>query len=184
MSGPARGMWGPAGQPGGGLNHLEGSTGGRADSTHAAAFNLLTNVAHQLLCRTGPGGVIPANINVPSGPSNIFQDYTVWYILDQAVCDELRRMLAFAPVRYPPFFFFFFVSLFLIHFTHCPYSPTSAVSLTSTSALVVSPRTTPSLATAFATTLPSLLVRPSTLASCSLSGPLTLRLSSSTLVVL
>jgi hypothetical protein len=72
MSSPACGMWGPAGQPGSGLNHLKGSTSGRADSTHAAVFNLLTNVAYQLLCCTGLGGVILANINVPLGPSNIF----------------------------------------------------------------------------------------------------------------
>jgi hypothetical protein len=99
MSGPARGMWGPGSQPGGGLNHLQGSTGGTATSTHNDAFVHLNNVAHQLLTRTAPGSVIPVNINIPQGPANLNQHYAVWYILDQAVCDELRRIFAFAPVR-------------------------------------------------------------------------------------
>jgi hypothetical protein len=72
MSSPAYSMWGPASQLGSGLNYLKGSTSGRADSTHTAAFNLLTNVAYQLLCCTGLGSVILANINVLLGPSNIF----------------------------------------------------------------------------------------------------------------
>lgn len=94
-----RGMWGPNGQPGGGLNHLQGSTGGNASHTHSEAYDHLTDVAHQILTRTRPESVIPVNINIPHGPTNFNQHYTVWYILDMAVCDELRRILAFAPVR-------------------------------------------------------------------------------------
>ncbi|KAF9697374.1 hypothetical protein EKO04_004571 [Ascochyta lentis] len=98
MSAPARGMWGPGGQPGGGLNHLQGSTGGSVNSTHSAAFDHLVNVAHQLVTCTTAGSVIPANINIPQGPANFNQHYTVWYIMDEAVADEICRILAFAPI--------------------------------------------------------------------------------------
>lgn len=98
MATPNRGMWGPGNQPGGGHNHLQGSTGGAATSTHAQAFTYLTNVAHQVLTRTAPGSVIPVNISITQGPANFNQHYTVWYIMDVAVADELRRILAFAPV--------------------------------------------------------------------------------------
>src|SRR5690242_13508 len=94
-----RGVWGPGGQQGGGVNHLQASTGGLATSTLAQASNHLTTIAHQLLTRTSPGSVIPVNISVPQGPANFNQHYTVWYILDLAVADELRRIFAFAPVR-------------------------------------------------------------------------------------
>lgn len=99
MAAPNRGLWGPGGQPGGGVNHLQASTNGTATSTHAAAFNYLSNIAHQLLTRTGPGSVIPININIPYGPASVYQNYTVWYILDVAVADEFRRVLALASVR-------------------------------------------------------------------------------------
>ena len=84
---------------GGGVNHLQASTSGTATSTHLAAFDLVSDVAHQLLTRTGPGSVIPINISILNGPANIHQNYTVWYILDTAVADEFRRILAFASVQ-------------------------------------------------------------------------------------
>jgi hypothetical protein len=81
------------------MNSLQLATGGTATSTHSDAFNQLNTLAHQLLTRTAPGSVIPANIHIPRGPANFQQSYTVWYILGQQVSDELRRVFAFAPVR-------------------------------------------------------------------------------------
>lgn len=107
---PPRGLWGPGGQQGGGVNHLAASTGGTVNSTYAGAFDHVSNLAHALLTRTTAGSVIPVNINIPAGPANLQQNYTVWYILDVAVADELRRILAFASVRSC------FVSLFFLVF--------------------------------------------------------------------
>jgi hypothetical protein len=67
--------------------------------------------------------------------------------------------------------------------TNSSYSPRFDASLTSSSALVVSRRTTHPSALAFATTLPSSLVHPSTLDSCSPSASPTSRPTSSTPVV-
>jgi hypothetical protein len=134
MANPNRGMWGPGGQPGGGHNHLQASTGGRANSTHEQAFNYLTDVAHRVLTRTAPGSVIPVNVNVPRGPANFAQLYTIWYILDRVVADELRRIFAFAPLRLFP------LSLCLL--LTCLYRLTSAASPTSSSVRVTNPRTT------------------------------------------
>ncbi|KAF9695108.1 hypothetical protein EKO04_007218 [Ascochyta lentis] len=92
-------MWGPGGQPGSSLNHLQGSTSGSVNSTHSAAFNHLVNVAHQLVTCTTARSVIPANINIPQGPANFNQHYTVWYIIDKAVANKIRRILAFAPIN-------------------------------------------------------------------------------------
>jgi hypothetical protein len=105
MAAPDRGMWGPGSQPGGGVNHLQASNGGSATSTYASAYEYFSNIAHGLLTRTGPGSVIPVNINVPLGPANLQQQYTVWYILDAPVADEFRRILAFASVRNSPSLF-------------------------------------------------------------------------------
>jgi hypothetical protein len=99
MNAPNRGIWGPGGQQGGGVNHLQASNGGSSNGTHADAFNHFSDLAHQLLTRTGPDSIIPININVPLGPANLQQQYTVWYILDAAVADEFCRVLAFASVR-------------------------------------------------------------------------------------
>ena len=60
-------------------------------------MSVMEDVAHRLLTRTAPNSVVPATVRIPDAsiqPS----DYQVWYILDTAVADELRRVLATAPV--------------------------------------------------------------------------------------
>ncbi|XPS91093.1 hypothetical protein M3J09_000517 [Ascochyta lentis] len=80
--------------------------------------------------------------------------------MDEAVADEIRRILAFAP------------------------RSISVVSLTTSSVLATSPRTTLFSVLVSAITPLLSLVRPFTLASCSPSAPPTSRLSSFTPVVL
>ncbi|KAJ4384402.1 hypothetical protein N0V86_000001 [Didymella sp. IMI 355093] len=93
MSAPNRGLWGPAGQQGSSVNHLQASSGGTATSTHIQAFNHFSDIAYGLLTRTGPNSIIPVNINVPSRSANFQQHYTVWYIMDAA--PEIRRVANF-----------------------------------------------------------------------------------------
>jgi hypothetical protein len=91
MAAPARGVWAANGS-----NHLAFATGGQANSTYANAATDLQNIAHRLLTRNYPNAAI-AVINVQGGID--MNDYSVWYILDREVANELRRVLAMASVR-------------------------------------------------------------------------------------
>ena len=91
MAAPARGVWAANGS-----NHLAFATGGQANSTYANAATDLQNIAHQLLTRNYPtAAVVVVNVQ---GAINM-NDYSVWYILDRDVANELRRVLSMASVR-------------------------------------------------------------------------------------
>jgi len=92
MAAPARGIWAANGS-----NHLAFATGGQANSSYANAATDLQNIAHRLLTRNYPNAAI-AVVNVQGGIN--MNDYSVWYILDREVANELRRVLAMASVRF------------------------------------------------------------------------------------
>lgn len=63
MANPNRGVWGPGGTPGGGVNHLQAAANGAPNSTLQQASHDLTEAAHQLLTRTHPQSVILSTLN-------------------------------------------------------------------------------------------------------------------------
>lgn len=88
---PPRGVWANAN-----TNSLQFCTDGGPNNTINNVANQIFDAAHQALTRTTLGAVLPT-FNMP-GAVNL-NEYRVWFIFDQRVADELRRVYAVAPVR-------------------------------------------------------------------------------------
>lgn len=88
---PPRGVWANAN-----TNSLQFCTDGGPNDTINNVANQIFDAAHQALTRTTLGAVLPT-FNMP-GAVNL-NEYRVWFIFDQRVADELRRVYAVAPVR-------------------------------------------------------------------------------------
>ena len=88
---PPRGIWANAN-----TNSLQFCTSGGPNDTINNVANQIFNAAHQALTRTTPGVVLPT-FNMPGAVD--LNEYCVWFVFDQRVADELRRVYAVAPVR-------------------------------------------------------------------------------------
>ena len=88
---PPRGVWANAN-----TNSLQFCTSGGLNDTINNVANQIFDAAHQALTRTTPGAVLPT-FNMPGAVD--LNEYRVWFVFDQRVADELRRVYAVAPVR-------------------------------------------------------------------------------------
>ena len=88
---PPRGVWANAN-----TNSLQFCTNGGPNDTINNVANQIFDAAHQALTRTTPGAMLPT-FNMPGAVD--LNEYRVWFVFDQRVADELRRVYAVAPVR-------------------------------------------------------------------------------------